>query len=195
MAEDEHRSVDEPPAGSGGSVAARGREIGVFLAALVVSALLGFRLDLEPRVGSDFFFASDDPQLVASQKIAAIFPGASQILLATRSEDPLGEASVDFEGTLKATMAIVDVESANAVELSGTFVALDEDSFSLLVEGVTYIVWFDDDTKVLRIGEVDGKLSSELISIEELEPGDEIEVHGVGRVDTSVDAATALVSD
>ncbi|MDH3206470.1 MAG: MMPL family transporter [Gemmatimonadota bacterium] len=51
--------------------------LGVVLVALFV--------DISPRVEGDFFFAEDDPQMIASRAVAERFPGGEQILL--RVED------------------------------------------------------------------------------------------------------------
>jgi len=60
----------------------------VFLA-LAAAALLGvlFGVDLTPRVGSDFFFATDDPQLAHSLEIERLFPSQPQILLHAAAVD------------------------------------------------------------------------------------------------------------
>jgi predicted RND superfamily exporter protein len=59
------------------------------LLALGVCAALGFALfafvDLTPRVESDFFFSSDDPQLEQSARIAREFGYAPQVFVAVRS--------------------------------------------------------------------------------------------------------------
>lgn len=56
---------------------------------LVTSAavLVSWRLELTPKVESDFFFASDDPQLRASERIAELFPTQPQVLISARSDD------------------------------------------------------------------------------------------------------------
>lgn len=47
-------------------------------------------VDLSPRVEGDFFFAEDDPQMRASQEVAADFPAGAQLILRVtdRSGDP-----------------------------------------------------------------------------------------------------------
>lgn len=55
---------------------------------LAFSAVL-FRVDLSPRVESDFFFSTDDPQLQASQRLAELFPSSPQILLSATGPDRL----------------------------------------------------------------------------------------------------------
>lgn len=52
----------------------------LFLAALCVAAVL-LGVDLAPRVESDFFFSTDDPQLQASEAIAERFPSRPQLIL------------------------------------------------------------------------------------------------------------------
>jgi predicted RND superfamily exporter protein len=59
---------------------------------LALGALLGVLLgvDLAPRVGSDFFFATDDPQLARSLEIERLFPSQPQVLIHAAAEDRPG---------------------------------------------------------------------------------------------------------
>ncbi|MBZ0110932.1 MAG: MMPL family transporter [Thermoanaerobaculia bacterium] len=50
--------------------------------------LLSTRIDLSPRVESDFFFSTDDPALQSSRAIEELFPSSPRIVLAAISEDP-----------------------------------------------------------------------------------------------------------
>ena len=54
-------------------------------AALLAAVLLG--VDLAPRVESNFFFSTDDPQLQASEAVAASFPARPQLVLRSAGED------------------------------------------------------------------------------------------------------------
>lgn len=54
------------------------------LAVIIAAALLaavGWRVDLTPRVESDFFFSSNDPQLRATERIGELFPTSPQVLI------------------------------------------------------------------------------------------------------------------
>lgn len=60
------------------------------VAALAVAAaalVVLFVADLSPRVESEFFFSSDDPQLAGSREIAAEFPARGQLLIAAGAPD------------------------------------------------------------------------------------------------------------
>ena len=103
------------------------------------------------------------------------------------------DALATVKGLLNATVAIVDEESADAILLTGTLLSIDKDSFEMVAGGVTYVVWFDEDVKTVRIGETGGKLTSELIDPEDLEVGVVIEVHGVTGADSSVNANALVV--
>ena len=64
------------------------------LAAVLVSAATVFlRVDLSPKVESDFFFSTDDPQLQASRRIDELFPSAPQILITASMSSPCIENS------------------------------------------------------------------------------------------------------
>lgn len=78
-------------------------------AALLAVAL--FAVDLTPRVESDFFFATDDPQLQASQEIERLFPSRPQVLLdaagpSEKSEDTQG--ANDEEGPAIRSPAYIE---------------------------------------------------------------------------------------
>jgi predicted RND superfamily exporter protein len=49
--------------------------------AVIVLGLVGAIVDLSPEVEGDFFFAEDDPQMQASEAVAATFPAADQLVL------------------------------------------------------------------------------------------------------------------
>ena len=66
---------------AGGRRAAAARWAILALAAGAVAAV-GAWVDLTPRVEGDFFFASDAPELRASERIDALFPSSPQVLLA-----------------------------------------------------------------------------------------------------------------
>ncbi|MEM6453570.1 MAG: MMPL family transporter, partial [Acidobacteriota bacterium] len=71
------------------------RAAGWLLALLVVAAAgwTATRVDWTPQIGSDFFFASDDPALREVQAVAAAFPVAEQLLFSVRvSGAPLDDA-------------------------------------------------------------------------------------------------------
>jgi uncharacterized protein len=51
------------------------------LAAACLAYFGTFVVDLTPKISSDFFFASDDPQMQAAKKIDLLFPGDPQVVL------------------------------------------------------------------------------------------------------------------
>ncbi len=58
------------------------------LAVMVLSlAAVIFRVDLTPRVESDFFFSTDDPAFQASQRIFELFPAQPQLILSAQGQD------------------------------------------------------------------------------------------------------------
>ncbi len=57
----------------------------VTLAALAVTAVL-VGVDLSPKVESDFFFSTDDPQLATSSEIEGLFPSNPQLFLRAAGE-------------------------------------------------------------------------------------------------------------
>jgi len=57
----------------------------VTLAALAVVAVL-FGVDLAPKVESDFFFSTDDPQMATSARIEELFPASPQLFLRAAGE-------------------------------------------------------------------------------------------------------------
>ena len=46
-----------------------------------------FRVDLTPRVESEFFFSTEDPAFQASRRISELFPSAPQLILSARGLD------------------------------------------------------------------------------------------------------------
>lgn len=66
----------------------RGRlaEVGLLAVAAATIALVLWRVDLAPRVESGFFFATDDPQLQASEQIERRFPSRPQLILRAAAE-------------------------------------------------------------------------------------------------------------
>ena len=59
------------------------------LLAVMVASLMAviFRVDLTPRVESDFFFSTDDPAFQASQRISELFPAQPQLILSAKGQD------------------------------------------------------------------------------------------------------------
>lgn len=80
--------------------------------ALLLTVAL-FVVDLTPRVESDFFFASDDPQLQDSAAIEELFPSRPQILLDAAAADVRSDGYVERLGEL--TEALVAVEGVAVV--------------------------------------------------------------------------------
>lgn len=60
------------------------------LLVLVFAALAGvlWLVDLTPRVETDFFFSTDDPQLQSSLRIEAMFPSKPQVLIRATAAEP-----------------------------------------------------------------------------------------------------------
>ncbi|MDH3270310.1 MAG: MMPL family transporter [Gemmatimonadota bacterium] len=58
--------------------------------AVVAVAAVAMYVDLSPRVEGDFFFARDDPQMLASREVERSFPLAAQLILRVEDRDPLG---------------------------------------------------------------------------------------------------------
>jgi predicted RND superfamily exporter protein len=65
-------------------------------------------VDVSPRVEGDFFFADDDPQMQASQAIAARFPSSPQVIL--RVEDLAGDAAAYRTRVAALTNDLLEVE-------------------------------------------------------------------------------------
>jgi predicted RND superfamily exporter protein len=70
--------------------------------------LVSLFVDISPRVEGDFFFAEDDPQMLASQAVGELFPGGEQILL--RVEDLADDRAAYEErvGSLTADLFAVE---------------------------------------------------------------------------------------
>lgn len=66
----------------------------VAITVVIAAALVVFVVDLAPRVSPDFFFATDDPALRATQSIESSFPASEQLYLAVRLEAPLSDESL-----------------------------------------------------------------------------------------------------
>lgn len=82
----------------------------------VTAALLATALglvDLAPRVESDFFFATDDPQLEASRVIERLFPSRPQILLDAAGPDVRSQIYIERIGEL--TQSLAEIEGVAAV--------------------------------------------------------------------------------
>jgi predicted RND superfamily exporter protein len=84
-----------------------GAGLAVGLAALGVT-LVALLVDLSPKVEGDFFFAEDDPQMLASRQVSERFPGGEQVIL--RVEDLVGDSTAYRErvGALATELLAVD---------------------------------------------------------------------------------------
>lgn len=76
--------------------------LAISLAALLLAAV-ALRVDMSPKVESDFFFSSTDPQLEATETIEKIFPSSPQILIQAKGTmqrasylERLGELSTEL---------------------------------------------------------------------------------------------------
>ena len=88
--------------------------------ALVSLVILGSALsalsvvDLRPRVDSDFFFSTDDPELQASQHIDRLFPSQDQLLISATAPDI---ADADYVGRVDAlTTALEGIDGVASVQ-------------------------------------------------------------------------------
>jgi len=85
------------------------------LAVLAILVVWRF-VDLSPAVEGEFFFADDDPQMQASDEVAASFPSSAQVIL--RVEDRVGDAEAyrSAVGALtERLLAIRGVESGFSI--------------------------------------------------------------------------------
>ncbi|MEM9596846.1 MAG: MMPL family transporter [Acidobacteriota bacterium] len=78
---------------------------GLLVLASVVWVLVG--VDLDPRVESDFFFSTDDPQLQDSQAIAELFPSNQQLLISATAPDVSADDYVERIHRLTEDLAAV----------------------------------------------------------------------------------------
>ena len=92
----------------------------VFLAAVAILSLIAavvvvVAVDFTPRIESDFFFSTDDPQLRATQEIEALFPSSPQILLSATGVDPRSGEDLDkvrhLTEELQAVPGVATVQS------------------------------------------------------------------------------------
>lgn len=74
----------------------------------IAAVLVATVVDLEPKVESDFFFSSDDPQLRASQRVGELFPSGEQILVGALAPDIDSEEYVERIGALSEALAAID---------------------------------------------------------------------------------------
>ncbi len=76
--------------------------LAVMLASL---AAVIFRVDLTPRVESDFFFSTDDPAFQASQRISELFPAQPQLILSAQGLDIQSPEYLERIGKLTEALA------------------------------------------------------------------------------------------
>lgn len=76
--------------------------------AIVGVAWVARFVDVSPRVEGDFFFAEDDPQMQASQAVAARFPSTPQVIL--RVEDLAGDSAAYRTRVAALTGELLDIE-------------------------------------------------------------------------------------
>lgn len=79
---------------------------GLTLAVVSIASVVAF-VDLSPRVEGEFFFAEDDPQMQASEAVAARFSSGQQLIL--RVEDLNGDSGryIETVGELSTALAAV----------------------------------------------------------------------------------------
>ena len=73
-----------------------------------VACLFMLFVDLQPKVSSDFFFGSDDPELAQSARIHALFPSDEFLIISAASHE-----SSAFQRARKVSPAQVRVLSGN----------------------------------------------------------------------------------
>ncbi len=76
--------------------------LAVMLASL---AAVVFKVDLTPRVESDFFFSTDDPAFQASRRIAELFPAQPQLILSAQGTDITSPEYLERVGALTEALA------------------------------------------------------------------------------------------
>ncbi len=76
--------------------------LAVMLASL---AAVIFKVDLTPRVESDFFFSTEDPAFQASQRISELFPSQPQLILSAQGEDIRSPEYLERIGALTEALA------------------------------------------------------------------------------------------
>ena len=86
------------------------------LAAMTLSAwAVLFRVDLAPRVESDFFFSTEDPAFQASRRISEIFPSQPQLIASAQGQDIQAPEYIERMGQLTEALladpGISDVQS------------------------------------------------------------------------------------
>jgi len=117
------------------------------LAVLGVTLVARF-VDLSPKVEGDFFFADDDPQMVASRQVAERFPGGAQILL--RVQDLEGDTAAYRERVASLAADLLAVEGITGGYSIGTDSPGRSPLFRRLLlnpdSSATNIVLFADDT-------------------------------------------------
>lgn len=89
----------------------------LFNLAVAVTVLLAFVaaltvVDLSPKVESDFFFSTDDPQLQSSQRIAELFPSPGQLLISATAPDIADEEYIERVRALTEALEALDAISS-----------------------------------------------------------------------------------
>jgi predicted RND superfamily exporter protein len=82
-------------------------------------------VDLSPRVEGDFFFAEDDPQMLASQEVGERFPASPQVVI--RMEDTVGDSAAYRERVAALASDLLAVEGITG----GYSIASDDPSSPL----------------------------------------------------------------
>jgi len=80
----------------------------LFLLIFLCIGAVFFVLDITPKVESDFFFSTDDPQLQNSKKISKLFPSRDQIILNIKAEGLFEEESIKTIRELSDTLGNID---------------------------------------------------------------------------------------
>ncbi len=125
------RALLRPALGSRGRTPEASRPRGHWLVLAVSVAALAavlFFVDLTPRVSSDFFFASDDPQLRDAEAIEALFPSRPQIVVSAAAPDVHAASYLGRLRTLDRELAGLDGVAAVRSLVDGP--SSPEDGFS-----------------------------------------------------------------
>lgn len=132
------------------------------LTALVVLAsglAMATVVDLSPQVESDFFFSTDDPQLLASARIGELFPSEEQLIVSATAPDILADDYLErlrhLAADLKAIDGITRVQSLVEGPSSPTAVA-ESPLWSRLLLGENahlsqVLAWVEDGTDGRRL--------------------------------------------
>ena len=109
-------------------------------------------VDLSPRVEGDFFFAEDDPQMLASQQVSERFPGGAQVII--RVEDLVGDTAAYRARVASLATELLEVEGV----VGGYSIGFDDPSRSPLFERILLTPDSAATNVVLTVDETDPEI-------------------------------------